>query len=70
MGHHLNKNGFFQSDKFPELKEHQIILDFRDEYAQHALLMYASLTHDKELSDDIKKAVGAVVIEGLSKKPD
>lgn len=70
MGHHLNKNGYFQSDKHPELKEHQIILNFKDEYAQHALLLYASITPDKELSDDIKAAVGAVVIDGLSKKPD
>lgn len=70
MGHHINEKGFFQSDKYPDLPENKIILDFRDEYAQHALLMYATLTHDKELSDDIKAGVGAVVIAGLSKKPD
>ena len=70
MGHHLNKNGFFQSDKHPELKEHQIILNFKDEYAQNALLNYALSTHDAELSTDIQHAVANVRIAGLTKKPD
>lgn len=70
MGHHLNEKGFFKSDKFPELKEHQIILDFRDEYAQKALLKYATLTHDKELADDIIEAIANTHGASLTKKPD
>lgn len=70
MGHHLNKKGFFQSDKHPELPENKIMLDFRDEYAQEALRHYAMRTHDKELSDDIQMAIVNVRIAGLTKKPD
>lgn len=70
MGHHLNENGFFQSDKHPELKEHKIMLDFRDEYAQKALKKYALLTHDTELSEDIQHAIINVNRAGLTKKPD
>ncbi len=57
MGHHINENGFFQSDKYPELPENKIILDFKDGAAQEALLLYAMLTKDKELAEDIKIAV-------------
>lgn len=70
MGHHINKNGFFQSDKHPELSEHKIMLDFRDEYAQYALMIYASKTQDTELREDIYKAVANVRDAGLTKKPD
>lgn len=70
MGHHLNENGFFQSDKHPELKEHKIMLDFRDEYAQPVLRKYALLTHDKELSEDIQNAIINVRLAGLTRKPD
>ena len=70
MGHHINKNGFFQSDKHPELKEHQIILNFKDEYAQIALRKYACLTEDKELGSDIHAAIRRVKEMGLTKTPD
>jgi len=70
MGHHLNENDFFQSDKHPELKQHQIILNFRDEYAQKALAEYANCCEDKELADDIRTAIANVQHAGLTKKPD
>ncbi len=70
MAKHLNENGFFKSTKHPELKEHKIMLDFRDEYAQEALLKYASSTHDAELAEDIKKGIENVRKKGLTKKPD
>lgn len=70
MGHHINDKGFFQSDKHPELPEHKIMLDFRDEYAQKALLNYAFSTRDTELSVDIQLAVANVRLAGLTKKPD
>ncbi len=70
MGHHLNENGFFQSDKHPELKEHKIMLDFRDVHAQKVLKQYALLTQDLELSEDIQQAVINVKLAGLTKNPD
>ena len=70
MSKHLNENGFFKSTKHPELKENKIMLDFRDQYAQEALISYAAATHDFELAEDIKKAVEKVRKEGLTKKPD
>ena len=69
MGHHINKNGFFQSDKHPELKEHQIILNFKDVYAQGVLRDYALTCQDEELSHDIQMALINVKAAGLTKKP-
>jgi len=53
MGHHINKSGQFQSDKHPDLPPNKIALDFRDIHARPCLKMYASLTLDKELKEDI-----------------
>ena len=53
MGHHINKDGDFQSDKHPELPPNKIALDFRDAFARPVLLQYANNTLDKELSSDI-----------------
>ena len=66
MGHHINKNGFFQSDKHPELPENKIILDFKDPAAQGALLKYALTTQDMELSEDIQMAINNVRVAGLT----
>ncbi len=66
----LNKKGFFQSDKYPELPEHKFMLDFRDKYAQEALIKYASLTKDYQLAQDIHHAIGNVNNAGLAKIPD
>jgi len=57
MGHHINKNGDFQSDKHPELPPNKIALDFRDKHARPCLKMYASLTVDPELALDILKGL-------------
>jgi len=53
MGHHIDENGYFQSDKHPELPHNKIALDFRDIHARPCLKMYASLTLDLELKEDI-----------------
>lgn len=66
MGHHLNKKGFFQSDKHPELPENKIILDFKDINAQIALSHYAMFSPDKELSKDIQQAIINVREAGLT----
>lgn len=60
MGHHINKEGNFQSDKYPELPENKIILSFKDKEAQVALKLYAETTQDKELGEDILLALRAV----------
>lgn len=70
MSEHINDNGFFQSTKHPELKEHQIILNFKDEYAQRALEVYATHCEDRELAADILTAISNVQHNGLTKKPD
>lgn len=53
MGHHINSDGDFQSDKHPDLPPNKIALDFRDIHARPCLILYASLTLDRELKEDI-----------------
>jgi len=53
MGHHIDENGYFKSDKHPDLPINKIALDFRDIHARPCLRMYARLTLDQELKDDI-----------------
>ena len=70
MGQNINEAGFFQSDKHPELKENQVILNFKDEYAQQALEVYAVHCEDQEFAQDIIAGINAVRNNGLTKKPD
>lgn len=53
MGHHINNEGQFQSDKYPDLPPDKIILSFKDPHAKEALRRYAELTDDKVLAEDI-----------------
>lgn len=57
MGHHINKNGNFQSEKYPDLLENKIILSFKDFLAREVLKTYAKKTEDKELGKDILKVI-------------
>jgi len=57
MGHHINKDGEFQSDKHPELPPNKIALDFRDAFARLPILMYAQSIMDEELAMDIYKGL-------------
>lgn len=54
MAHHLNKNGDFQSDKFPELAPNKIVLSFKDSAARKALGVFIRETTDRELAADIE----------------
>jgi len=54
MGHHIDKQGRFQSDKYPDLPPDKIILSFKDKFARQALHLYAMGTKDEELAKDIK----------------
>ena len=63
MGHHINKDGQFQSDKYPDLPPDKIILSFKDAYARDALGMYARLIvyeGDKELALDILERLSTI----------
>jgi len=53
MGHHINEQGNFQSDKYPDLPENKIILSFNDPAARKALQVFAEASDDEELSEDI-----------------
>lgn len=53
MGHHINKQGEFQSDKYPDLPPDKIVLSFKDPEARKALDVFAVETSDFELSKDI-----------------
>lgn len=57
MGHHINEQGQFQSDRHPDLPPNKIILSFRDPAAREALTLYANLTPDLELAKDILEAL-------------
>ena len=50
MGNHINSQGKFQSDKYPDLPPDKIILSFKDPVAREALNVYAQNTKDKKLS--------------------
>ncbi len=53
MGHHINDQGRFQSDKYPDLAPDKIILSFKDPAARYALRRYAERTDDMDLAQDI-----------------
>lgn len=63
MGHHMNKQGQFQSDKYPDLPPDKIILSFKDKHARLVLWHYAEITDDKELADDIKQRIESILHE-------
>lgn len=53
MGHHIDSEGRFQSDKYPELAPNKIVLSFKDQAAREALFTYCCHTDDGELAADI-----------------
>lgn len=53
MGHHIDKEGRFQSNKYPDLAPDKIIFSFKDDAARMGLLEFATWTEDKELGEDI-----------------
>ena len=56
---HINENGEFQSDRFPETPEGCILLKFKDVNAHTALLALADYYEkiDPALSSDVRWAV-------------
>ncbi len=57
MSHHINKDGQFQSDKYPDLTPNKIILSFKDPAARCALKTFCVETDDHELAKDILKVL-------------
>lgn len=64
MGHHINSEGHFQSDKYPDLPPDKIVLSFKDEDAQPALSLFCRLTKDRELGDDILARLDTMEADG------
>ena len=64
MGHHINKQKQFQSDKYPDLPPDKIILSFNDPHARKALGMYVISVQccggDEELADDIEERLKTI----------
>ena len=61
MGHHIDKDCRFRSDKFPDLDPDYIALSFKDEAARQALSVFCQHTTDKELADDILKRIETIL---------
>lgn len=57
MGHHLTDKGTFKSNKYDWCPEGFFALKFSDRMARSVMVLYASLTDDKELADDLLDAV-------------
>ena len=55
MGHHIDAEGRFQSDKYPDLAPDKIVLSFKDRMARSALEYYSNFCDDRELADDIQQ---------------
>jgi hypothetical protein len=62
MGHHIDAEGRFQSDKYPELAPDKIIISFKDKRAHKALVLFAAdcMETDPELAADIMARVRAL----------
>ena len=60
MSKHINKNGQFQSDKFPNLDVDKIVLSFKDPAARKALKEFAFYTEDDELGEDIQTRLNTI----------
>ncbi len=55
MGHHINNEGKFQSDKYPSLGVDKIIISFKDRRTHKGLreIAEAYADSDPELTEDI-----------------
>jgi len=62
MGHHINKEGQFQSDRFPGLSPDKIVVSFKSRYAHPALAALAESyeTLDPDLSEDIRERLQTI----------
>ena len=57
MGHHLTDDGHFKSDKYDWCPEGFFALKFTDRTALPCISLYATLTADRELAEDLLVAL-------------
>ena len=59
VGEHINKDGEFQSDKYPTCPPGKVPLSVKDPTAQDLLWQYAlrRASVDQEFSDDLKECL-------------
>ena len=64
---HINEEGCFQSNKYPELPPDKIILSFKDPFARAALYALAKSYdhHDPFLAKDIRRRLRSISREQL-----
>ncbi len=62
MGHHIDDQGRFQSDRHPKLEPDKIVLSFKDMRARNALMALAEAYHDADpgLAEDIVARLGSL----------
>ena len=60
MSHHLTERGTFKSDKYDWCPEGFFALKLTDPIAQRCALLYAALTDDVELAEDLRVVVPPV----------
>lgn len=67
MGSHINKDGQFQSDKYPTCPAGKVPLSVKDRTAQDLLWTYAQRRRevDPEFADDLEKALRAEGFESV-----
>jgi len=68
MGHHINKDGHFKSDKYDWCPAGFFALNFKDKIARECIRRYALLTADEELAKDL--SAGLVKTMRDVKEPD
>ena len=70
MGHHIDSEGRFQSDKYPDLPPDKIVLSFKDPRARNALmaLVEAYYDADPELADDVVTRLGSLPLPSPPKE--
>ena len=68
MGAHINKDGLFQSDKYPTCPPGKVPLSVNDPLAQPLLWEYAQLRRevDAEFSDDLEESLRRAGYEPLN----
>ena len=61
MGHHIDAQGRFQSDKYPDLAPDKIVLSFKEPAARFALTQYTHVCKDGELVEDIVERLRTII---------
>jgi len=66
MGHHINDEGQFQSDKYPDLGPDKIVLSFKDPRARRALRQFADdcAEGEPDLAADVRERLATIANEG------